>query len=70
MALILDASHTLGIVPVQGHLADFTVSSCYKFALGIHEGSLHGTSRELETLYRSVLDGLPQLLEIKEMSFF
>ena len=38
VALILDASHALGIVPVQGHLADFTVSSCYKFALGIHEG--------------------------------
>ena len=38
VTLILDASHALGIVPVQGHLADFTVSSCYKFALGIHEG--------------------------------
>ena len=36
--LILDASHALGVVPIQGHLADFTVSSCYKFALGIHEG--------------------------------
>ena len=36
--LILDASHALGIVPVQAALADFTVSSCYKFALGIHEG--------------------------------
>ena len=36
--LILDASHALGVVPVQGNLADFTVSSCYKFALGIHEG--------------------------------
>ncbi len=38
VAFILDASHALGVVPVQGHLADFTVSSCYKFALGIHEG--------------------------------
>ena len=37
-ALLLDASHALGVVPVRGDLADFTVSSCYKFALGIHEG--------------------------------
>lgn len=37
-ALIVDASHALGAVPVRGDLADFTVSSCYKFALGIHEG--------------------------------
>ena len=36
--LLLDASHALGVVPVRGDLADFTVSSCYKFALGIHEG--------------------------------
>lgn len=36
--LILDASHALGVVSVRGDLADFTVSSCYKFALGIHEG--------------------------------
>jgi cysteine desulfurase/selenocysteine lyase len=36
--LLLDASHALGVVPVRGDLASFTVSSCYKFALGIHEG--------------------------------
>lgn len=36
--LLVDASHALGAVPVRGDLADFTVSSCYKFALGIHEG--------------------------------
>ena len=36
--LILDASHALGVVPVRANLADFTVSSCYKFVLGIHEG--------------------------------
>jgi selenocysteine lyase/cysteine desulfurase len=39
-ALIVDASHALGAVPVRGELADFTVSCCYKFALGIHEGIL------------------------------
>jgi selenocysteine lyase/cysteine desulfurase len=39
-ALMVDASHALGAVPVHGELADFTVSCCYKFALGIHEGIL------------------------------
>ena len=39
-ALLLDVSHALGIVPVQGELADFLVSCCYKFLLGIHEGIL------------------------------
>ena len=39
-ALMVDASHALGAVPVRGDLADFTVSCCYKFALGIHEGIL------------------------------
>ena len=39
-ALLVDASHALGAVPVRGDLADFTVSCCYKFALGIHEGIL------------------------------
>jgi len=39
-ALIVDASHALGAVPVRGDLADFTVSCCYKFLLGIHEGIL------------------------------
>lgn len=39
-ALMVDASHALGVVPVRGDLADFTVSCCYKFALGIHEGIL------------------------------
>jgi len=39
-ALMVDASHALGAVPVRGDLADFVVSSTYKFALGIHEGIL------------------------------
>lgn len=38
--LLVDASHALGVVPVRADLADFTVSSCYKFALGIHDGVL------------------------------
>jgi cysteine desulfurase / selenocysteine lyase len=39
-ALLMDSSHALGVVHVPGDLADFTVSCCYKFALGIHEGIL------------------------------
>ncbi len=39
-ALMVDASHALGAVPVRGDLADFVVSCTYKFALGIHEGIL------------------------------
>ena len=39
-ALLVDASHALGAVPVAGGHADFTVSCTYKFALGVHEGVL------------------------------
>lgn len=39
-ALLVDASHALGVVPVRGDLCDFLVSSCYKFLLGIHDGIL------------------------------
>jgi len=39
-ALMVDASHALGAVPVRGDGVDFVVSCCYKFALGIHEGIL------------------------------
>jgi len=38
--LLVDASHALGVVPVRADLADFTISCCYKFVLGIHEGIL------------------------------
>lgn len=38
--LLVDASHAFGAVPLRGDLADFTVTACYKFALGIHEGIL------------------------------
>jgi cysteine desulfurase/selenocysteine lyase len=39
-ALMVDVSHALGAVPVDGNQADFTVGCCYKFTLGIHEGIL------------------------------
>ena len=38
IVLLLDASHAFGVAPVQASLANFTVSACYKFALGVHEG--------------------------------
>lgn len=39
-ALMVDVSHALGVVPVDGTLADFLVSCCYKFVLGVHDGIL------------------------------
>ncbi len=38
--LMVDASHALGVVPVDARSCDFVVSCCYKFLLGIHEGVL------------------------------
>ena len=34
--LIVDASHALGVVPVDGSLCDVVVSCCYKWLLGTH----------------------------------
>ncbi|MER9052302.1 aminotransferase class V-fold PLP-dependent enzyme [Mesorhizobium sp. M0923] len=34
--LIVDASHSLGVVPVDGSLCDAVVSSCYKWLFGPH----------------------------------
>ncbi len=39
-ALMVDASHALGVVPVDARASDFVVSCCYKFLLGIHDGIL------------------------------
>lgn len=39
-ALLLDATHSLGVVPVPGHLADFVVCSGYKWLLATHMGVL------------------------------
>lgn len=38
--LIVDASHALGVVPVDGGLADVTVSACYKHLCATHSGVL------------------------------
>ncbi|MCY3770133.1 MAG: aminotransferase class V-fold PLP-dependent enzyme [Gammaproteobacteria bacterium] len=34
--LLLDATHSAGVVPVDGSYADILVCSCYKWLLGIH----------------------------------
>lgn len=40
ITLMVDASHALGVVPVDARIASFTVACSYKFMLGIHEGIL------------------------------
>ena len=40
VTLLVDASHALGVIPVDARLADFTVSSCYKFLCATHMGVL------------------------------
>jgi selenocysteine lyase/cysteine desulfurase len=40
IALLVDVSHALGVVPVDGTLADFTVCAGYKWLLGTHTGIL------------------------------
>jgi cysteine desulfurase/selenocysteine lyase len=34
--LVVDASHALGVVPVDGTLCDVVVACCYKWVLGVH----------------------------------
>ncbi len=34
--LVVDASHALGVVPVDGTLCDVVVACCYKWLLGVH----------------------------------
>jgi len=34
--VVIDASHSLGVVPVDGALCDVVVSCCYKYLLGTH----------------------------------
>lgn len=44
--LIVDASHALGAVPVDGRLCDVVVSCCYKWLLAVHGCGLFGVSAE------------------------
>ncbi|MGI9391782.1 MAG: aminotransferase class V-fold PLP-dependent enzyme [Boseongicola sp.] len=40
IAFLVDASHSLGVVPLEGQLCDFLVCCTYKFLLGSHMGVL------------------------------
>ncbi len=40
IAILVDVSHALGVVPLDGQLCDFLVCSTYKFLLGSHMGIL------------------------------
>ncbi len=40
IALLVDVSHALGVIPVDGRHADFIVSACYKWLLGTQTGIL------------------------------
>ncbi len=44
--LLLDATHAAGVVPVDASLADFVVSSCYKWLLGVHGTAIFYWNRE------------------------
>jgi len=45
-ALVLDATHAAGVVPVDAHYADVMVSSCYKWMLGVHGTAVFYWNRE------------------------
>lgn len=45
-ALVLDATHAAGVVPVDAHYADVMVSSCYKWLLGTHGTAIFYWNRE------------------------
>lgn len=44
--LVVDASHSLGVLPVEARLADFLFSCCYKWLLGVHGAALAFCNRE------------------------
>jgi selenocysteine lyase/cysteine desulfurase len=49
--LVVDASHALGVVPVDGTLCDVVVACCYKWLLAVHGvGVLYVNSRRWPTL--------------------
>jgi len=45
-ALLLDATHAVGVVPVNAKLADIVVSSCYKWLLATHGTAIFYWNRE------------------------
>ena len=44
--LLVDASHSLGVMPVPGRLCDVVVSCCYKWLLGVHGCAVFGVNEE------------------------
>jgi len=46
VALVLDATHAAGVVPVDAQHADVVVSSCYKWLLGTHGTAIFYWNRE------------------------
>lgn len=55
--LLLDATHAAGVVPVDASLADFTVSSCYKWLLGVHGAAIFHWNRERVPDFRAPFPG-------------
>ncbi len=45
-ALVLDATHAAGVVPVDASCADVVISSCYKWLLGTHGTAVFYWNRE------------------------
>lgn len=45
-ALVVDSSHTLGSIGVDGTYADFLVSACYKWLFGVHGVALSMWNKE------------------------
>lgn len=44
--LLIDATHSAGVLPVQANHADILVSSCYKWLLGVHGTAIFYWNRE------------------------
>lgn len=44
--LLVDASHSLGVLPVEGRLCDVLVACCYKWLLGVHGVAVFAVNRE------------------------
>jgi selenocysteine lyase/cysteine desulfurase len=55
--LIVDASHSLGVLPVDARLTDFLFSCCYKWLLGVHGVAIAFCNRERQPDWQPVEAG-------------
>jgi cysteine desulfurase / selenocysteine lyase len=55
--LIVDASHSLGVLPVEARLTDFLFTCCYKWLLGVHGAAIAFCNRERQPDWRPVEAG-------------